>query len=67
MINGAVPKWQNTGISSVLHTKIGERYIANGTYWALSNPQIETNSAVNVWARYGSELYMRRRCYLKKI
>ena len=67
MINGAIPKWQNTGISAVLHTKIGERYIANGTYWALSNPQIETNSAVNVWARYGNELYMRRRCYLKKI
>jgi len=67
MINGAVPKWQNTGISAVLHTKVGERYVANGSYWALSNPQIETNGAVNVWARYDSELYMRRRCYLKKI
>ena len=67
MINGAVPKWQNTGISAVLHTKIGERYIANGTLWALSNPQIETNGAVNVWSRYGNDLYMRRRCYLKQL
>lgn len=67
LINGAVPKWQNTGISAVLHTWLGDRYVANGTRWALSNPQIETNSAVNVWARYDSELYMRRRCYIKKI
>lgn len=67
LINGAVPKWQNTGISAVIHTLLGDNYVANGTKWALSNPQIETNSAVNVWARYDSKLYMRRRCYLKKI
>ena len=67
LINGAVPKWQNTGISAVIHTLLGDNYVANGTKWALSNPQIETNSAVNVWARYDSEFHMRRRCYLKKI
>ena len=68
MINGAVPKWQNTGISAVLHKKTSERYLKIGAKWALSNPQIETNSAVNVWARYGNTtLHMRRRCYIKEI
>ena len=67
LINGAVPKWQNTGISAILHTLLGDRYVANGTRWALSNPQIETNGAINIWSRYASKLWMRRRCYLKKI
>ncbi|MBR1872501.1 MAG: hypothetical protein IJ795_04770 [Bacteroidales bacterium] len=68
MINGAVPRWQNTGISAILHSKMSERYRAIGAKWALSNPQIETNIAVNVWAKYGvSELYMRRRCYVKNL
>ena len=68
MINGAVPKWQNTGISAILHKKIIERYRKIGAEWALTNPQIETNSAVNVWAKYeGTTLHMRRRCYLKNI
>ena len=67
LLNGAVPKWQNTGISAILHTLLGDRYVANGTRWALSNPQIETNGAINIWSRYASELRMRRRCYLKKI
>ena len=35
--------------------------------WALANPQIETNTAVNVWARYEHELWMRRRCWIKRI
>ena len=67
MINGAVPKWQNTGISSILHTKMSEKYEQIGAKWAYTNPQIESNGAVNVWSRYGNELHMRRRCYLKKI
>ena len=68
MINGAVPKWQNTGISAILHSKMSERYRAVGAGWGLSNPQIENNSAVNVWAKYGdNELYMRRRCYIKTL
>ena len=65
MINGAVPKWQNTGISAVYHCNMFEKTSAAGSQWALSNPQIETNSAVNVWAKYDHTLYMRRRCYLK--
>ncbi len=67
MLNGASPKWQNTGVSSIYHCIMADKYKASGVRWAIANPQIETNSAVNVWDRYEHELYMRRRCYVKEL
>ena len=67
MINGATPKWQNTGVSSIYHCSMSEKYRKVGTKWAITNPQIESNGAVNVWGKYEHELFMRRRCYLKTI
>jgi len=67
MINGAVPKWQNTGISSVYHCISSEKCLRNGTKWGITNPQIESNGAANVWLKYEHELFMRRRCYIKEI
>ena len=67
MLNGAVPEWQNKGISAIYHCAMSEKAKSAGTKWAISNPQIETNSAVNIWSSYDNELYMRRRCYLKTI
>lgn len=68
LLNGAVPKWQNTGISALFHVAMSRKYKALGTKCALSNPQIETNSAINVWSSYGdASQYMRRRCYIKEI
>ena len=67
MINGATPKWQNTGVSSIYHCSMSEKYRKVGTKWAITNPQIESNGAVNVWGKYEHELFMRRRCYLKSI
>ena len=67
MLTGAAPKWQNTGISSVFHCIMSEQSKAAGCRWALANPQIETNVAVNVWGRYESKLWLRRRCWIKKI
>lgn len=67
MISGAVPAWQNTGISAVYLVAGAEKYRRAGVRWGLANPQLETNAAVNVWGRYGNELYMRRRCYIKEI
>lgn len=67
MINGAVPKWQNTGISSVFHVILSQKIRNAGVKTAITNPQIENNSAVHVWSKYDNELYMRRRCYIKSI
>ena len=67
MLNGATPKWQNTGVSGIYHMGMSDRCNANGSIWTVTNPQIETNSAANAWGKYDHELFMRRRCYLKKI
>ena len=67
MINGAVPEWQNKGVSAVYYKEMADKAIKIGNRWAISNPQIESNSAVNIWNSYEHEPFMRRRCYIKKI
>ena len=67
MLEGAAPKWQNTGISAVFHGMMARQFKDCGAKWALANPQIETNTAVNVWSRYEHELWLRRRCWIRKI
>ena len=67
MLNGAVPKWQNTGVSSIYHCTMSEKYRKAGTKWAITNPQIESNGAANVWGKYENELFMRRRCFVKEL
>ena len=46
---------------------MADKALKIGNRWAISNPQIESNSAINIWNSYERESYMRRRCYLKKI
>lgn len=67
MLNGATPKWQGSGISAAVHTLNSAKFRKAGVKWAITNPQIDTNAAVQVWDRYEHEPYMRRRCYIKKI
>ena len=67
MVNGAAPAWQNKGVSSVYYEEMADKALKIGNRWAISNPQIESNSAVNIWNSYEHEPFMRRRCYLKKI
>lgn len=67
MISGASPKWKNTGISSVFHCIMARQFKDCGVKWAIANPQIETNKAVNVWDRYEREMWLRRRCWIKPI
>ncbi len=67
MAHGAVPEWQNTGVSSVYYKEMGDKAIRIGNRWAISNPQIEADSAANIWNCYEHEPYMKRRCYIKDI
>lgn len=68
MINGAVPEWQNRGVSSIYYQKMAEKAVQYNYGDSISNPQIESNSAANIWNAYpGHTLYMRRRCYIKDI
>ena len=67
MVNGAAPEWQNKGVSAVYYEKMADKAKVIGNRWAISNPQIESNSAVNIWNSYEHEPFMRRRCYIKTI
>ena len=67
MVNGATPEWQGKGISAVYYAKMAEKFRNAGMKTAITNPQIENNSAVNIWNGYAREPFMRRRCYIKKI
>ena len=67
MLEGAAPKWQNTGISAVFHGIMARQFRDCGAKWALANLQIQTNTAVNVWGRDEHELWLRRRCWIRKI
>ena len=67
MVNGVAPKWQNKGVSAVYYEEMADKAKKIGNRWAISNPQIETNSAVNIWNSYEHEPFMRRRCYFKNI
>lgn len=67
MINGAAAEWQNKGVSALYYREMADKAIKVGMRWAISNPQIESNSAVNIWKDYEREPFMRRRCFIKTI
>ena len=67
MVNGVAAKWHNKGFSAVYYEEMADKALKIGNRWAISNPQIESNSAVNIWNSYEHEPFMRRRCYIKKI
>ncbi len=67
MVCGAVGRWQGKGVSSVFFDDIYRKAAKLKGRWAISNPQIETNSVVNIWNSYEVEPYMRRRCYIAAV
>lgn len=67
MINGTSEKWHGKGLSAVYHGDVSVKFGKMGVKYSISNPQIETNSAANVWANYPNDLFMRRRCFIKDL
>ncbi|MFA7116719.1 MAG: hypothetical protein WC140_05780 [Bacteroidales bacterium] len=68
MMVGVDPKWKSRGVSSIFHSYLAHSFQKNKIKYAITNPQIENNPAVKVWDSYkNKELYMRRRCFIKKI
>ncbi len=68
MMLGASEKWNSKGVSAIFHSYLATSFKNNRIRYAITNPQIETNNALNVWDRYSEkELYIRRRCYIKDL
>lgn len=68
MMVGSDPAWNKKGISAIFHSHLAASFAKRKIKYAITNPQIEDNSAIKVWDSYpDKELHMRRRCYIKKI
>ncbi len=68
MLVGSSPKWASKGLSAIYHSNLADSFVSNKLIYAITNPQIDTNTAaVKVWESYDNELYMRRRCWIKSI
>lgn len=68
LLNGASPKWRHKGVSAIYFSEMAEKAKKYNYGDSISNPQIESNSAANIWKDYPDHsLFMRRRCYIKTI
>lgn len=67
MLNGAHPDWQGKGLSSIYHYTTNVTSVKRNLRTAVTNPQIESNRAIEVWKSYETTLHTRRRCYIKDI
>ena len=68
MLVGVSPKWQDKGLSAILHDRLGRRWQEMGVKECISNPQFEDNTARKVWDSYErKERFIRRRVYIKSI
>lgn len=67
MMIGAHPAWKGKGLSSIYHYHTNKTIIKKKLRWAVTNPQLENNQAIEIWKEYDKELHTRRRCYLKTI
>ena len=67
MMYGAHPDWKGKGLSSIYHYHTNKTAIRKKLRWAVTNPQLETNHAIDVWKEYDTRLHARRRCYIRPI
>ncbi len=62
------PEYQSKGVNSLLFADLLPRYIANGYRWAESNPELETNSSVQLqWQYFDYTQHRRRRSWRRPI
>jgi hypothetical protein len=67
-LTGVHPDWQKRGVHSLFFVEMNKACIRNNVKIAISNQQLESNTAaISVWDIYEKEPYIRRRCYSKKI
>ena len=68
MMVGSAPAWNSKGLSAIYHSHLAARFREHHIACAITNPQIETNTAaVKVWESYDHQEFMRRRCFIRPI
>ncbi|MFZ2782411.1 MAG: GCN5 family acetyltransferase [Rectinemataceae bacterium] len=62
------PEFKSRGVVALLMTALTQSAIDNGVKYAESNPELETNIAVQgLWKDYPKRQHKRRRAYIKKL
>jgi len=59
---------QGKGVNAILMHELAKVYLKNGIKYAESNPELESNTAVqSIWQYFESVQHKRRRCYIKHL
>jgi len=62
------PEYQGKGINALLIHQINLAFNRHGIKFAESNPELETNQAVQTqWKNFHTRQHKRRRCYIKHL
>lgn len=65
---GILPEYQNKGVNALLFSDLIPTYNRLGTVYAESNPELETNSAVqSQWGDFEHEHHKTRRAFIKQL
>lgn len=67
-LTGVLPEYQSKGVNALLFNDLIPVYKSVGAVYAESNPELETNSAVQAqWDYFKREHHKSRRAYIKKL
>ncbi|MDR1098151.1 MAG: hypothetical protein LBL57_08470 [Tannerella sp.] len=65
---GVLPEYRSKGVNTLLFNDLIPEYIRLGTEYAESNPELETNNAVQAqWVYFKREHHKTRRAFIKQI
>ncbi|MDR1525067.1 MAG: hypothetical protein LBS79_07440 [Tannerella sp.] len=65
---GVLSEYRNKGVNALIFNDLIPQYIRLGTVYAESNPELETNNAIQAqWDYFKREHHKTRRSYIKKI
>ena len=65
---GVLPEYKNKGVSALLFSDLIPPYSSMGTIYAESNPELETNNAIQAqWDYFNTEHHKTRRAFIKQI
>lgn len=65
---GVIPEYKHKGVNALIFNYLHANCVRMGFKTIITNPQLENNLAVQrLFDYYKTELYMRRRCYIKSL
>ncbi len=64
---GVTPEYQKKGLNAIIFSHLNSQFLKYGVKRVITNPQLDSNTAVvRLFDYYPMEPYMRRRCFVKE-